>query len=352
MKKRNLILVLFLATVLSIGTVVLLFQLSEQKLAYQNNFTRRFPAYTQASKVLDLTYDSYYFAGMGNDSIYLGNITSGLTLTAVDSGLIYKREHKISIDNLDFPWHSPRMAVWGSYFFFFDGTVPVIFKGNIIAGKGVRQMSNMPMFFRGLVIDSSAIAYVFVDTSTKQSTIGKSNMGSLPSSFKNAGLLQKQVDGLFDSEGHLTYDHTTGQIVFVYRYRNQFFVMDKKLALMHRGNTIDTVSRARVKPVRFEKENMIKLSERPISVNKSCAADNGYLFVHSAIPGQFEPLELWDKASIIDIYDLKDRSYRGSFYVYHRKGKKLRSFLVKGNSFYGIIGNELVMYRMSSQLIK
>lgn len=102
-EKHKLTFWLLLLASLSIGLMISLNLLSEQRTAYHNNFTRRFPAYTQEHKVLDLAYDSYYFAGFGNDTLYLGNLTGPLGITAVDAEL-RPHKHLITLDKPEQPW--------------------------------------------------------------------------------------------------------------------------------------------------------------------------------------------------------------------------------------------------------
>jgi hypothetical protein len=45
----------------------------------------------------------------------------------------------------------------------------------------------------------------------------------------NHELLEKQVDGVFDTDGQLLRDDITGELVYIYFYRNEFMVMDSNL---------------------------------------------------------------------------------------------------------------------------
>ena len=92
------------------------------------------------------------------------------------------------------------------------------------------------------------------------------------------------------------------------------------------------------------------LSAPPLTVNHSAAADNGYIFVHSGLMGRYESKLMWKEASIIDVYESKSNHYIFSFYVHHIDGKKLRSFIVKNNHLYGLIGNHLVDYQLQDAM--
>ncbi|UPT69973.1 MAG: hypothetical protein M0D53_12635 [Flavobacterium sp. JAD_PAG50586_2] len=169
---------------------------------------------------------------------------------------------------------------------------------------------------------------------------------------QNPALLQKQIDGRFDTDGVLSYDGYTNQLVYIYYYRNQYIVADSKLNLIHRGNTIDTTTRAKIKVAFIKDRNEKKFSAPPMTVNKNAYAYKGLLFVNSALMGRYESEKMWKQASIVDVYDYKNRRYIVSFYVYNIDGERLADFAVQGNNFYGIVGTHLVSYKMSNLVIK
>jgi hypothetical protein len=74
------------------------------------------------------------------------------------------------------------------------------------------------------------------------------------------------------------------------------------------------------------------------------------LFVNSAIPGKYEQDALWEKASIIDVYNLIDNSYLLSFCIYDTGGKKMRSFVVNNTKLYALIGNNIVSYHLDQRI--
>ena len=352
MRKRALILSLLALSLASIGAVALLFVLSNRTIAYHNNFTRRFPDYTQEYKVYDLGLDSYYFAGIAYDTICLGNYTSPLTLSKIDMGLTRMSQSRITIDGPDMPWQSPQIRVYNESLYLIDGSVPAIFKGSTTALRAANVPLKVPQFFKYQFTDPTSLIYVFIDPETGYSTFGKYTLGAVTPGIANSKLLERQVDGLFDVEGQLHYDYNSGRLVYVYRYRNQYLSFRADLSGLEKGHTIDTVTKAQVRPARLKGQNAIKLSEPALTVNRESAVYDNLLFANSALPGQYEPLELWDKASIIDVYDLNDNSYRASFYVYHRGGKKLRSFFIRDRSFFGFIGTELVEYKLGRNLTR
>lgn len=331
-----------------ISTVVALFLLSEDIIEHRNNFVRRLPDQVHKAHDTNLDFNSYYFAGAKGDKLYLGNVTSPLLLTIIDTAFKTKKEVQIKINKKNLPFRSLQIQVQSKFFFVSDGTVPCLFRGktNNWTAEFI-PLKNKP-FSNPVFIDSSSLAYRTRKVNG-ESVLGTTYLGN-QNSTTNPQILQKQIDGIFDVDGNLLFDSHANKLVYLYYYRNQFIVTDPKLQLKLRGKTIDTISKAQIKVAFNQDRNERKLSAPPLMVNKNGFAYKGLLFVHSALMGQFEDTNMWSQASLIDVYDIQNNSYIVSFYVYHIEGKKLRRFLVSNNNFYALIGTHLVSYKLSDRI--
>src|SRR5690606_28442399 len=128
---KQIILYTAITIITSTAAVVLLFITSEHIMKRGNPFVRRFlPHHIDNSKYLDLEYNSYYIAGLTKDTIYLGNYTAPLLITAVPKNLEAKVEHVIKLDETNRSFRSLTVRVHEQDFFVSDGTVPIIYKGN------------------------------------------------------------------------------------------------------------------------------------------------------------------------------------------------------------------------------
>lgn len=163
-------------------------------------------------------------------------------------------------------------------------------------------------------------------------------------------LLQKQIDGFFDTDGMMGYSTLSGTFVYVYYYRNEFIVTDSDLNLRFRGNTIDTISKAAVKPVLIKRTGVRKLASAVAAGNRIFAVRGNQLFINSSLMGRYEAKEMWDIASIVDVYNLKEKSYVSSFYIYDQDGSKMSDILVEGNNVYAIAGMKLHRYKLERNL--
>lgn len=351
MKTGKAIGLMTLIAAIAIGIVVLLFIASEEIIHHRNNFVRRFSDQVEKNYEIDLKSKSYYFAGESGDSIYLGNYDGPLYIAAVDKKLQLQKMQlrTMKIDRMELPFRSVELRIRPPYVFLVDGTVPCIFRGELKSLNAKYIMKPPAKFSRAVVVDSVTIAYR-TRNNVGENILGLSKLSG--GNIVNPRLLQKQIDGNFDVDGSLYYDQKLKKLIYVYLYRNQYIVANPDLSLDYRGNTIDTVSTAQIKVAYIKSHNAKKMAAPPLSVNQTAAVNNGLLFVNSNLIGQYEDIGIWDKASIIDVYNLKDRSYIASLYIYDIQKKKLRALYASGNNLYAIIGNTLVSYKLTNLITK
>lgn len=333
-------------SLVSAGIVIILFLSSENIIKKENNFTRRFLLHPVIEdKALDLGINSYYFAGIENDTIYLGNITAPLLLTSVDTTLNGSSTMKIHLDRSDHKFRNLQIQVKAPYYFLYDGSVPVIYRG-ALQDSFARTISYRDAFFTQLVvIDSSRFAIRTQSRQTRQYTLGSLNLSTNPKLNLHPSILEKQIDGVFDSDGKLIRSPGTGQLVYTYSYRNQFVIMDHHLNVVKRLNTIDTTTRAKIE-TRQLSDGKHKMTAPPLIVNKTMTANRGLLFNESNLMGRYESSRAWKNAAVVDIYRTDRQEYLGSFYIQNRKQNKMSHMLATDRYLYVLIGNELVRYQL------
>ncbi|RRJ90762.1 MauE/DoxX family redox-associated membrane protein [Flavobacterium macacae] len=342
---------LAIISTLGIASVAGLFLLSEEMIHHNNNFTRRFAQHPiVAAHDIDLGYNSYYFAGSGNGSIYLANSTAPSLMTVIDTALSDRIEHTMKLDNDRFPFRALQVKVAPPHFYVLDGTVPLIYQGDLSDWTAHLRGSKGAYFDLAVLTDSDHLVFRIIDPKTSTNVLGSFAISNTSAATYKSGLLEKQVDGIFDTDGMLLYSPGIGKVVYLYYYRNQFIVADQDLNLAYRGNTIDTTSRADIKVAVLKKHAQSKMDAPPLLVNKSCAVSNNLLFVNSDLPGRHESRQMWDKAAVVDVYDLNDNSYLFSCYVENVKGKKMKSFIVTDQHLFAIIGDHLVSYNLAASI--
>jgi hypothetical protein len=136
-------------------------------------------------------------------------------------------------------------------------------------------------------------------------------------------------------------------VCFVYYYRNQFISLDTSLTIQYRENTIDTVSRVKIRTATLQKDNTKVLAAPPIMVNRLSATANGWLFINSNALAKNEHPNAHKQADIIDVYSLIDRKYVFSFYVpaYLRK-YRMKEFTVSKNTLTVHYGNAIRLFSL------
>lgn len=333
----------------SVAIVVLLFVTSEEIIHHKNPFVRRFiPHHINKRYQVGLGFNSYYFAGTGMGKIYLGNYTDPSRITVLDSTLKNRKQYTIQLHKVNFPFRSIQVKVVPPYFYVLDGTVPCIFKGKIENWKATLISNRSIHFSAAAIMNNNAIAIRTRDIPNRENTLGIIEFGN-PSKVQLApDLLQKQIDGVFDTDGSLQYSRALQKLVYVYYYRNQFIVADSQLKLSYRGHTIDTNSVAKLKIAYLPKQGIKQFSAPPFTVNASSSVFKNLLFVNSNLEGRFESQKMWEQASVVDVYDIVDNSYRFSFYVYHHNRQKMRSFVVTDSYLFALIDDQIVAYSLGN----
>ena len=127
-------------------------------------------------------------------------------------------------------------------------------------------------------------------------------------------------------------------------------VFDPTLENVAKGHTIDTISQAQLKVVYNDSKSEKKLAGTPLVVNHNSSVYNGLLFVQSGLVGRLEDRKMWQQASVIDVYNIRNQTYIASFYVYHIDRKKLSRFFVQDHHFYAFIGPKLVRYTLTDMI--
>jgi hypothetical protein len=336
-----------LPSLMSAGIVAVLFLSSEHIIKKENNFIRRFGQHPiRDEKAYDLGVNSYYFAGMSGGKIYLGNVTTPLVLTSIDTALTTRKTVKIKIDPAGHLFRMIQLKVLHPYFYVYDGNVPVIYRG-LLDDSIARTISLEDSYFSQLeVIDSLNFVFRAQSSKTKTQVLGKLSLNQNPKVSLHEKLLEKQVDGMFDTDGQLLRDDRSGTFIYIYAYRNEFLVMDRNLDLLRKLHTIDTTSRAQVQ-VRLLADGSHRMDAPPLLVNKKSAVYGQVLFNQSNLVGKFESHEMWQLAAIVDMYRTGKQEYLGSFYVQNRGKNTMSRMFATDRHLFVLSGNEILRYRFA-----
>jgi uncharacterized membrane protein YphA (DoxX/SURF4 family) len=330
---------------LSISFVAGLFLFSEDIMQKENPFIRRFPQGTAAKVAgIDLKNMSYYVAGTEKRKIYLANRLAPLQILEIDSDLKSKKHYTIQLDREDFKFQAVEVRINPPYFYVFDGTVAVIYRGMISDWKA-KVISEKKYYFSDIVfMNPKLVAFRSQKPYTGENILGiaKSN-DSLEIKY-NPLALQKQMDGIFDTDGTMQYSVGLHKLIYTYYYRNEYIIMSENLTVEHRGNTIDTTTKAKLKVVKMKQSGDIKLGAPPYMVNRHTTISKNLLFVNSLLRGKYEGNEVWKHATVVDVYDISKQTYVLSFYVYDEERFRMKNFFANDSALYIVSGHFLLKY--------
>lgn len=340
--------ILIQLSVLVLGSVLIisgLFLFSEDIMQKENPFIRRFPQ-ASAAKVgsIDLRNPSYYVAGTDKNKIYLANRLAPLQILKIDSNLKNKKKYTIKLDRENFKFQAVEVRVTAPYFYVIDGTVPVIYRG-LISDWKAKVISENRFYFSDIVfINEKQAVFRTQNPRTVENIVGVSNSYERKDVKYNPQVLQKQLDGIFDTDGTLQYSTTLHKLIYTYYYRNQYIITNESLVVEHRGNTIDTTTKAKLKVVKIKQSGDTKLGAPPYMVNSRTTVWGNLLFVNSLLRGKYEGSKVWKYATVVDVYDISKQTYVLSFYVYDEEGFRMQNFLASDSALYIISGHYLLKY--------
>lgn len=331
--------------------IIFLFFTSEHIIKKENNFTRRFPHHAVIEdKTYKLDVNSYYFAGYDQEKIYLGNYTAPLVITEIDSAFSKIKQYTIKLDNDKYDFKSIKINIMPPYIFVADGTVPVIYRAKI-SDKKAETISYRNVFFNSFQpIDSASFVFRSANTAKQTQFIGKISTANDFSIKFNYKIINAQHNGLFDTDGKLIMLNNGRRFIYNYYYRNEYMVFDNDLENLSTFKTIDTISKANIE-ISHTKNGTLKMAKPPLIVNGDITAYNTVLFVKSNLMGKYESKKMWQNSSIIDMYNIQDGAYFGSFYVRNRGKDKISQILATDKYFYAICGNQMIRYGYAQSVL-
>ncbi len=350
MKKQIVLVVLNIA--ISALLLIVLFITSENSVHKNNSFIRRFPPHAAKRLAdIDLKHQSYYFAGLDNGQIYLGNYTAPSLVTVIDTSLKSRKSINLIVTDTLHKFKKVQLRVIPPNFYLLDGTIPIIFSGYLATQKAQPHLNKIPSFTKAVIIDSSAIIARTLN-SKREHALSKVHIGIEINSVTNNNLLEKQKDGFFDTDGSLHYDHATNKVVYVYYYRNQFIVTDSNLNLQQRHRTIDTNTIAKIKTEYVGSQKIRQFSAPPLMINRTSTVLKNVLFINSTLPSRIESKEMWKQANVIDVYNITDGAYLLSFYIYKIRGEQIDEIIANDTHVFALIGSKIVSYRLTAEITK
>jgi hypothetical protein len=334
-------------TFCSVAAIGFLLKFSTIENHRRNGFVRLTPLnILGVPKSLDLKFNSYYIAGCTADHFYLGNYTAP-THVIISNYLLSDTTHlRIKIPESDsIAWKALTVRIDSPFVYLTENITPSILTGHI-SGQTKNHQIRMKGINSVVPISKNSFIARLYHPELKRNILAKFQLDS--SNIRTAiNILEKQVDGLFCTDGVLNFDTKTKYLTYVYYYRNSFVTIDTNLNVLQHGKTIDTVSHARIQVATISSDGTSTLSSPPLMINKRSSVSNGLLFVNSMLLAKNEEYNSLTNRSVVDVYTLKEGYYKFSFYIPNYKGFEMSYFKVIDTKLIAIFDRYILTYELN-----
>jgi hypothetical protein len=346
-----LLLSLFTGSVLTIGGLYL-YSLKGKNL--KNGFLRLYPAHV-LGKIIhrSLPNETLYIVGVASDKIFLGDYKNIQSLYQTDSNLSFFHTIPLGLPFLDeFLTSQSRIMFESDQLYVIQQLTSTIYKTTLSTTPSIQTFMDSPNISSTAAVPLSSTSFIlrtYYDP-LKQNILTKRTLHK-PYFQYATGTLQKQVDGIFCTDGALLLNKESKQVIYVYTYRNQFICLDSNLKVLYRARTIDTNTIAKIQVVEIKSQSQSTLSNPPITVNRLSYVSGNHLFINSALSADNEVVSNFNRYAVIDVYNSNDGSYQFSFYVARDHERPISSFMVWGNKLILIQGATLFIYDIDKAFI-
>lgn len=342
MKKAIIILICLL--VVAGLMIALALTLVPEKINANGGFKRNYarsPIVT--ADTIDLTFDSYYIAGQTGHSLFLGNLVAPGQIICVNVFSGDTSHIIVSVDNpKKIALQSVKCRVDSPRFYLSDGTVPVIFEGDLTARIATQSDLPVPYFLdmEPMGIDRFAFRSLGADGIAKLVYVNRHEAFI-------AGILSKQVDGIFCTSGMMAYSKQRAELTYVHFYHNRILVMDTCLRIIRISHTIDTIAVAKISIGSTSDGSFSTFSKPAVLVNRQSSIFDKHLVVNSKILADAETSAHLSEGCNFDWYNMVDGSYLYTTYVPHYLGEEAKFHRLFDRRLAVLYKRQLLIYEMS-----
>jgi hypothetical protein len=319
----------------------------------KNGFSRQvLPTQLLSAKSINLGNNSYYFAGVSFNTLYLGNYTAPLRLFKTDPELkdtqtIFLRPLK----DIYMDWPSSRISVDSPDLYLMEGNTPMILLGSLQTQRLTGVFPNKLHFTKSMALSPRSFILRTYDVFAHQNILTRISLNN--SVFKGSlQSLAKQVDGFFCTDGQLLFDKARNRILYLYYYRNQVVSLDTNLLLMKPITTIDTDCFAKIVVDSVPNQKLSTLVSSGSIVNKMAAVFGSHVFVWSRVMADNEDRKQFETNTVFDSYSLVNGQYEGSFYIPPFRNLEPSDFAFVEKTILCLYQNYLVVYKTEDSLFK
>lgn len=329
----------------SVSLIIVLFFISRNKNHHNNQFTRLFPShFISKPRQFNLKLNSYYLAGLSRTTIFLGNRTSASFILQSNYELTDTGHMRLKVPpETRILNEGTQVIVDSPDIFMMDGFTPIVLHGTLDRPFMVENGFHTGPFDAFSIIAKKSFAIRTYDWDRRQNILAKSMKYSAKPLYARS-ILTRMGDGVFSLDGNLVQDSYTGHLIYVYFYRNEYIELDTNLNILYRGKTIDSIISPQIKLSGILSDSTVTFAAPPLTVNKTCCADSGFLFINSKLRAKNEDEDEFNQNSVIDIYSLAKNEYLYSFYIPDDNGIKIRSFRVFNHQLVALYDHTIITF--------
>jgi hypothetical protein len=287
------------------------------------------------NRICGTTASSIYFSGTDIASL----VSMDYDLKRVDSHSIKLPKIKIIKAPNIFFVDSPKVFVHLN-------NMKSLLLGNLDTGQFKLDSLPIPVFTKSFQLsDDYIVTRGFKPKEFKQSfkTINLKNNKVI----NDQQIINDIGDGGFADDGTFCFDSTNQVILYVEYFRNKITALTPNLETIFTANTIDTISSNQIQ---IEKKNFKVNSTTPrVLVNKYATAYKGLLFINSQLRADNENLNTFRENIVIDVYEVKNGKYLGSFYIPNPKNKHFYGCSFNGNFLITLFEKNVSIYNFNYQ---
>jgi hypothetical protein len=164
----------------------------------------------------------------------------------------------------------------------------------------------------------------------------------------NENVTEKDGGAGFSTDGMLLFDKSISRILYVPYYRNEFFCMDTSLNVLYKQPTIYTSLTPSIKVLlEISRYSKTITNGSPLhEVNLKSKAVNNRLYIQSGIRADNESSREFSDNAVLDVYQISDGYYLGSYHIPKYKKERLKDFEVTGDKIVALYKNYIVTYSM------
>ncbi|OQP64114.1 hypothetical protein A3860_22165 [Niastella vici] len=328
---------LFLA---AFGIITLLAFLAKNTNEKKNGFKRRMLTGTlKIRKLVTLPVSVSRIIGLQPDAIYFQDNTP-YAVHRTNADLDSLKTLTIPIPPYVKANSSIRMFVRGRHLYIACRNLPGILDYNLDSGNVDRY--GLEKFF-GKETNFAKDQFILktIEPKTNDAIFVKIDLKSKYPAIEDH-FTERNKQNAFATDGMLYYDSTTHLACYTYFYQNGFICMDTNLNLKLTARTIDTLTKREIKVAHVGSSYTMK--QPPQFVNNLGAVAAGKLFLESMLQADNEYSLDFTENAVIDVYNLINGSYKGSFYIPPYQGKKPHQFHVINKTLYAIYSNTVILY--------